>query len=361
VQAPSAPHTYFKIHNLDEARRDFLLAPTESPTLVYRSTDYEALRGQIEDLEPGTRQRLSLELVDASMLLRASATEQHLAHFRALNQELYGEPDRIYAEAILGRSIRKATGIYDDIAQYISKAVPSADATADLYAPSTELFERLRSYLIRYTNFEQMDTQKSLPELLEAALQQSGLSALGWIVRLTDDAHHASTVHHNKRVRIGKDYLPRSVTRKRQIVMHEVYGHALRGQQGDVNESEGFAILLEQLVFERYSSRRTYRFLAAALGWGSVDHPRNFIDTYEILWRVIVSGGHYDETDAKAHAFSECLRVFRGGKPDIPGAVFLKDSLYFKANLAIWQRFEQMTPSYEDFVDFIEGKRKVLI
>ena len=361
MQSPSAPHTYFKIHNLDEARRDFLQSPAEYPTLVYRSTDHVALRAQIEALEPGSRQRLSLELVDASILLRESPTEQHLAHFRAINQELYGEPDRIYAEAILGRAIRKASGKYDDIAAYISRAVPGVDASTDLYKPNSELFSTLRGYLVRYCDFENMDTEKTLPELLEDALQRSGLAERGWIVRLTDDAHHASTVHHNKRIRIGKGYQPRTSTRKRQIVTHEVYGHALRGQQGDVSESEGFAVLLEQLVFDRYSSRRTYRFLAAALGWGSVDRPRNFIETYEILWRVIVSGGHYDKVDAKAHAFSECLRVFRGGQPDIPGAVFLKDSLYFKANLAIWQRFEQSPPLYDEFVDFIEGKRKVLI
>jgi hypothetical protein len=118
--------------------------------------------------------------------------------------------------------------------------------------------------------------------------------------------------------------------------------------------------MIEQLLDHRFKFRRAYRYLGAALGWGSAGGPRTFREVYEILWRLMVIASRYNEENAKSYAFDECVRVFRGGRPDIAGMVFLKDAIYFAANIAVWQRLQSEPLAYNEFVDVIEGRRKVL-
>jgi hypothetical protein len=88
--------------------------------------------------------------------------------------------------------------------------------------------------------------------------------------------------------------------------------------------------------------------------------PMTFREVYEILWRAMVIGSSYPVEDAKSHAFDECYRAFRGGRPDIAGAVYLKDSIYFRANLIMWSILEDADIGYDKFVDIIEGRMELL-
>jgi hypothetical protein len=359
---PTAPHSYFRIKNIDEARRKFLADPGSSPVFFYADVDSGALQSMIEaaDHSDNNRIRLSLELVAASIALRNEKSESRVAEYRRLNEQLYGEPDAEYAFAILSRAIQKASDKRDDIVAYISDRIQNIPDDATVYRPDAEIFKRLKGYIRRYVDFEQFDKDQPLDRMLVQSLVVSGLNNKGWTIEIKDDSRHAVTIQSLKKIVIGQHYQPRSEHSKMQIMLHEVYGHAIRGPQSEITESEGFAGLLEQLVYDHYASRRSYRFLAAALGWGSVGQPMNFREVYEILWRVMAGGEYYSDEDAKIHAFSECARVFRGSDPSIAGAVFLKDSLYFKANIEIWKTFEQTPPTYEEFVEILEGKRKVL-
>jgi hypothetical protein len=97
-----------------------------------------------------------------------------------------------------------------------------------------------------------------------------------------------------------------------------------------------------------------------ALGWGVFGAPMYFRQVYEILWRLMVISSKYSPEIAKQHAFDECYRAFRGGRPDIAGAVFLKDAVYFAANVEMWKVLSGRQRSYNEFVDIIEGRQTVL-
>ena len=146
-----------------------------------------------------------------------------------------------------------------------------------------------------------------------------------------------------------------------RIAVHEVYGHALRGRQESMVESEGFAVVLEQLISCDYKPRRTYRYLAASLGWGVLGNPMTFREVFEVLWRLMIISSKYDEKNAKEYAFGECYRVFRGGSPEVPGAVYLKDLVYFDANQKIWQALSTQKIDYDDFVNILEGRKVITI
>lgn len=154
--------------------------------------------------------------------------------------------------------------------------------------------------------------------------------------------------------------MPRTHSAAVRIAVHEVYGHALRGHQDSITESEGFASLLEQLVGDKFVFRRSYRYLAAALGWGVFGTPMTFRQVYEIIWRTMVITGTYSLQEAQMYAFDECTRVFRGGVPSLPGAIYLKDSTYFDANIRMWRNLKEHPLQYNEFVDVIEGRRRIL-
>jgi hypothetical protein len=245
--------------------------------------------------------------------------------------------------------------------QYITRVLPASAFAMPAISPAAGTFGRYHSYFERYYAWAvSRDVGAKLPERLEQALAATGLAKRGWRVEVKRNAAHAQVHQGKKVITVGADYLPRTRPAADRIVVHEVFGHALRGMQSTVGESEGFAILLEQLLDDRFKFRRSYRYLAAGLGWGALGRPMTFREVYEIIWRAMVIVGTYKEAKAKKYAFDECARVFRGGLADVPGAVYLKDSVYFAANIAMWQRLGEAPLSYEQFVDVIEGRRKIL-
>lgn len=355
---PVAPYAYFRIINLDKARKEFLDNPTVSPKLQYDTRYSDAL--QIHMVSNGGEQGFSstIDLVMLAIKLRLDPTPVNLTEYRSLNKQLYGEPDNKLAYAILKSASEKRQSSYG-LDEIMHVAMDKRFNDVKIYKPKEEIFKIMQGYLNQYMN-QNVQPSDSVQEMIKGALVATGLDKKGWRMRVTNDSRHAATIHATKEITIGDNFCPRTYLGATQIAVHEVYGHALRGKQETIAESEGFAVMLEQLVLPGYSSRRSYRFLAAALGWGTIGKPMNFPEVYDILWRVIVSNGKYNESQAKQHAFAECIRVFRGANPDIRGAVFLKDSLYYQANVAMWKKFETEVPTYSKFVDIIEGRKRVL-
>jgi len=225
-------------------------------------------------------------------------------------------------------------------------------------APNEETFQKYREYLLQYTTLPEIN--ENLEDALREQLVRTGLADDGWELNVKDGAMHAQTVHRRKTISIGRDYKPRSASAVRRITIHEVIGHAKRGPQHTLEESEGFAIVLEQLTKSTFIFRRSYRYLAVALGWGVFGKPMNFREVYEVMWRLMVIQSKYSIENAKEHAFDECYRAFRGGRPDIAGAVFLKDTVYLDANIRMWTVLNTSELSYNEFVDSIEGRRTIL-
>lgn len=356
----TAAHSYFRILNKEDAKRAFLKSEQGEPSFDYgRRLDPSSIRNRLEgDLPAILKDNLRLALAGA--VLQSDTSEEAVAEFRNANVRLYGEPELCYALLIMQRLRAKADGPTKPLFDYIESSIKlPTKKERDVFTPQDDTFTRYRTYFARYVG-ENALTETTLIGLLTQALAHTGLDKEGWHIKVLDDTSHARVVHDKKRINVGSWYVPRSFQSAEKIVFHEVYGHALRGKPRSVVESEGFATLLEQLVDDRFKLVRSFRFLAIALGWGLFGSPMTFREVYEIIWRGMVISGRYDEASAKSHAFDECARAFRGGRPDVPGAVFLKDSVYFTANLDIWQVLEQRPLDYNEFKDVIEGRRTLL-
>lgn len=358
---PVASHSYFRVINQMEEKQKFLKDNTYSPVFSYGKLMKDPLvLERLKNVDPDSRAYTSLKLVRTSLSLQNDRSDEELATFRTLNQEIFGEPKAAYLKDLLAHVSEKVTPRTKKYWEYIHDKLPGEYDNLPNYTPSEEVFLHYKKYFETYSDRTLFDPAKPLPVLLQDALDKTHLSGAGWRLVLRRDASHASVHHYNKSVSVGELYTPRTHEGALRIVAHEVYGHALRGHQDTVAESEGFAILLEQLLDDRFKFRRSYRYLAAGLGWGSLGKPMTFREVYEIIWRAMVIVGLYREKEAKEHAFNECVRVFRGGRPDIAGMVYLKDSVYFEANIAMWQKLSEKLLEYNEFIEVIEGKRRIL-
>lgn len=353
VVYPTAAHSYFAISNRQQQKEEFLAGDIEQPVFVYSEIYRTEVVQAAVDIVASDREQNGLRLVEASMAVnRPTATAADFLRFREANRLMFGEPEYEYVQAILGR-IEDRASRKSELWEYVCSRVDFTAETTDL-APSGETFLWYKNLFAQYSGSLRGDI--SLARSLQQGLEDTGLAAAGWKVVEVEDASHARVNQAAKRILVGRQYRPRRQSSVRTIVAHEVYGHAVRGPQASVAESEGFAILLEQLLEQKFVYRRTFRYLAAALGWGVDGNKRTFRDVYEIIWRLMVVVGRYGQLDAQSYAFDECVRVFRGGRPDVAGVVYLKDSVYFAANVQIWKIFDQHRLSYGEFVDIIEGK-----
>jgi len=356
---PVASHSYFHVTNKAEQKQRFLNSETVNPTFAYRDMfDTLVVQGRLDEAVQENVEK-SLKLVLAGIRIqKAEPSEAELQEFRTCNTDLFQAPTLDLVAAIFGRVSQLVSKDTAELWQYVTAHVPINIETRAV-APSQRDFMIYKNYLERYIDTS-ISREGSLVDELHHTLETTGLKSKGWSVKLVDDASHARVNHHEKTIRIGREYKPRTLKAKKRIALHEVYGHALRGPQQSLAESEGFAIVLEQLLDERFKFRRAYRYLAVALGWGVDGKQRDFRDVHEIIWRLMVIVSGYAPHDAKSYAFDECVRAFRGGRPDIAGAVYLKDAVYLVANITIWDRLCKDKLEYNDFIDIIEGRRKVL-
>jgi len=355
---PVAPHSYFRAVNKLSERRAFLTSDTSEPVFKYPPYfKLETINERLAELEPHSPQYASLSLVKISATLQDDETK--LAEFRKINATLFGKPRPEYAYAILQRIAACVTPETRSIWREVVKRTGKIDASTEVIAPSDEIFARYRQYLRQYVPILKTK-DRSLVELMKDQLHVTGLDQRGWDLKILSTAVHAKTNHKIKQITLGEFYEPRTVRAKKRIVTHEVFGHAIRGQQASIDESEGFATVLEQLVDPKFKYRRSYRYLAVSLGWGALGTPMTFREVFEIMWRVMMIGSKYSQLNARKHAFDECYRAFRGGRPDMAGAAFLKDAVYFDANIRMWDVLINQELSYNEFVDIIEGRRTLL-
>jgi len=355
---PIASHSYFHVTNKAEQKRHFLRGATAQPVFAYHDMfDTVVVQGRLDGASEESVER-SLQLVLAGVRIqKQEPNESDLQEFRRRNAEIFQEPTLELTAAILGRASQMVTTETTDLWHYIAQHVPIHTETRAII-PDHAIFAMYKDYFDRYV--DTTGQSASLIDELEHALDTTGLMRKGWSLRLMKDASHARVNHHKKTISVGVDYVPRTQKAKKRIAIHEVYGHALRGPQQSLAESEGFAILLEQLLDDHFKFRRAYRYLAIALGWGVDGNKRTFREVHEIIWRLMVIMSRYTVDNAKDYAFHECVRAFRGGRPDIAGMVYLKDTVYLAANSAMWHKLCADKLEYNDFIDIIEGRRKVL-
>jgi len=290
-----------------------------------------------------------------------------LKKVRHQSKALYGSPDKKLTESIVG-AIHQAAAkgdaekkeLWGYIAQHVSKRLTGV--TVD--RPPKEVFRTYREYFMHYAPWVYA-TKDELPQealpFVRLALKRIGATKLGWRAEIEPKRSFAHVVPTAKLVMVGEFYKPTGWKGLRRTVVHEVYGHVNRSlthRRFSLAESEGFAVLIEQLLRPVYSMQRSYRYLAIAAAWGTLGRPMNFREVYEILWRAMRIVGGHPERDAKLKAYNECARAFRVGRADLPGAVFTKDLAYFEGNIKAWHYLASNQFTYNEFVDMLEGRKK---
>lgn len=359
-QYPVAPHSYFTVVNKADQKRLFLEGTVDEPLFGY-SDDFtiSEVEARLAASQNETTKRSLMFVLIAAKLQLTTQQSEIVEDFRYMNKMIYGVPKKDVVAAILGRASQKVADDTQYLWQYIADHVP-IHAELHAVAPSEVTFEHYKSMFTAYLRLPKTENG-SLVKEISSMLQITKLDTKGWKIIESNDESHARVNHAHRTIRIGRGYSPRTKGAARRIAVHEVYGHALRGPQLTIAESEGFAVTLEQLLSPSFTFRRSYRYLAAALGWGIDGKPRTFRQVYEIIWRLMMIMSKYSEDTAKSHAFDECVRVYRGGRSDIAGCVYLKDTVYFDANIAVWSELSKKKLEYNEFIDIIEGRRKVLL
>lgn len=359
---PVATHSYFRVTNQPSEKGAFLEDASYIPTFSYGKLMREGLvRERLSRVSADSKGYTSLQTVLAGIELQAHATPEMVEKFRKLNMELFDEPTKENILDILARIQEKVTSETQGLWAYIQDRLSVERDELPNMMPLEDVFLHYKQFFYRYTNGLLSDTSQPLDQTVQTLLDKTGLAKKGWRLVKRNDASAAYVHQYNKTVSIGRHYVPRTPEGALCIAAHEVYGHALRGPQNSVAESEGFAILLEQLLDDTLKFKRSYRYLAAGLGWGTLGRPMNFREVYEIVWRAMVISGRYKTKRAKEHAFDEVTRVYRGGSPGTAGAVYLKDAVYFEANVSMWRQLGSTLLEYNEFVDIIEGRRKILV
>jgi len=354
---PTAVHTYFRAVNKHDQKQLFLAGIIDQPEFIYKGHwTQELIEQRLEATKNDDLAWSRLKVVQSSLRLREDANE--LSAFRAVNAAIFRSPNEELTEAIICRISQNITQLEKPLWKEILTLLGTQSLDRVSVEPSDAVFQKYKKYLRQYTTIPTLGVE--IQDALRTQLKLTGLEDKGWRLRVIEGAEHAHTHHKTKTISIGADYTPRSLSAVQRIAVHEVLGHAVRGPQQKLEESEGFAIVLEQLTKPSFAFRRTYRYLAVALGWGVLGGPRNFREVHEILWRLMVIQSKYSVEIAKQYAFDECYRAFRGGRPDIAGAVFLKDAVYFSANIRMWKVLMKQELSYNEFKDIIEGRRTVL-
>lgn len=358
---PTTSHSYFGIVNLAEEKARFLTDDMYVPHFRYDAECYnlqtlQKRRQQVRD--PAVKK--ALDLVIASVRLQQGQPSlQTVENFQLLNSASFSVPAHHYVDVILNRIAGNVTEGTEKYWLQLTSMLPfTENKQVKFVVPEQAVFTKYRDYFERYSNHGETPAAP-LPQTIEHFLRVTGKTQDGWKVHVCEDSSHARVNHRKKQVRIGRHYQPRTPKAALRIAVHEVYGHVVRGSMGTVHESEGFAVVLEQLLDTRFRFRRSYRYLAIALGWGVYGKPMTFRQVHEVLWRLMIISSCYSKDVAKEYAFHECVRAFRGGRPDLAvGAVYLKDAVYFASNIAVWQRLTELDLAYGEFVDMIEGRRK---
>ena len=318
---------------------------------------------------------------------RKDAEEQ----FKISSEALYGKPelevfsfiasktiknDQIISESDsptikkLKNELRNLLGEIDE-SEYVPVS-PSSETIELVHGLVIDKFEPVLSH-IEIGNFYGVE---GMVQAIDTALDKLGGKDLGWTAVKTPDSNSLAVSAHQKQLQVGENRKEISGKELKHKVIHELGVHGLRsmnaeraawlsaayGQEGYLNFEESLGTALEDAYLSKYSSRGETYYLVAGLAYGLDHHePRNFEETYEIMWRhnllakEINDPSEIDITRAKTVAFNSCLRLFRGTTGKQKGVLLLKDLAYFNGQESVWKTLEDIK-SKEDFDLLFSGK-----
>lgn len=364
---PTALYSYFRLSGLATTFDDFMRDTRKAPTFAYIGT----LQGEIitkritslkADIAEATdeasqkfltkrlREKELLQLFHGMHQATDPITERAVNEYVDKQIKLYGPVDRLLFMSILAKL-----------------GLNKGASSTPLYEPTYETFTHYKGLL-----------EGAMPELIalldtldDSAIQDhvrikqvfsQALQAIGadeaWTVQTARHGSNIITSKHRRKVLISQHWQPGSVFRCKQLIMHEIGTHVQRGLHcvtEQAADEEGLAIMTEQLLAKRFIHKRAMRYLALGYALGlDNDMPKDFCDTYACMVEAMQRLGK-DNEQAQASAFYETTRVFRGGIPSVPGAVYIKDKIYLESNLRLWQTMSKNKLTAANFVKLFRG------
>jgi hypothetical protein len=249
-------------------------------------------------------------------------------------------------------------------------AISAQDSTISPLEPEvfsllqTDTIER-QGQLIDFESYEGRKGVKVTAPIFEAALEELGADAKDWRVIHDDPSKIVITVKQGAK----KIYIPPkfalSEQRVKELIIHEVGTHVVRGINGQKTQlkllsigldryeagEEGLAMAREQTVKD-FGDETDYlgmdRHLAVALALGADGKDNDFRSIYEAMYDIAllneVKAGKSPEKAAalaQKNAWIRTLRTLRGTDFRTPGACFTKDISYAEGSVSTWYAIGQ--------------------
>ena len=335
---------YSRIHSIDYvAIEQEYLQVLEVARDTADDVLYESAARKLAELfrHKEVRRRLGGEAIDVSLSIRRA---------ESMNEEIFGEVAQQDFDAVFSRVLEKTEALADTL--------PEARELLDLSGEKVELSREAFDFELHKETLDRLkeDLFEIIPGLegslaphedrsvdaTEAAewgqkiLQVTGITSVGWRAEVVP-GKAASTNKQTKRLNYGNERVFESTAQMNGTNSHEAIGHALLSHNADLQGDprlrrskpitldieEGGATAIEQIISGQSRQVGQRYLLALGLGKGLDQHaePRNFRQTYDILYRSIVveqatQGKEMDVLSAQRKAFQECMRTRRGGALD---------------------------------------------
>ena len=323
-----------------------------------------------------------------------SKTERNEAQqwFNQVNEGLYGKPKPEVFNSLAAKNIVEKMSINPDdtseaknLKEELSRLVGNIEKSDFIpFIPDTELVARIGSLvherfdsLVSHINpDEEYDVQK-MASAINIALEKLGGSELGWRVDIAKKSSALAVSAHKKVIEVGESRPNIQGIDLKGKIIHELGVHAGRsisankagwlsaayGQEGYLDFEESLATALEDAYKGEFGNHGVDYQLVAGFAYGYDNHePRDFRDTYEVMWRINALGkikdGEVSEkglSSAKSKAFTSCLRLFRGTTGLQKGVIYLKDLAYFNGQESVWNVLKEVH-TQSDFDKLFAGK-----
>jgi hypothetical protein len=311
--------------------------------------------------------------------------------FKQSSEALYGKPEKNVFSSIASRNLapnlidndtddlqtqsirselRNLVGNIDISNQ--TKLSPSDELISKMHVLVKDKFDPLVDHIDEDTMY---DTTDMVNALNEALIKING-HELGWATVKRSNSSNLAVSAHQREVEVGvnrKEIVGKDLKTK---IIHEIGVHALRsinaeragwlsaayGQDGYLNYEESLGTAFEDVYNNKYKDRGENYYLIAGLVYGQDNHePRDFNETYEIVWRNHLLSKNLPEINekdveaAKIKAFNDCVRLFRGTTGKQKGVILLKDLAYFQGQESVWESFKNVN-NEQDLELLLAGK-----
>lgn len=170
---PVATHSYFRALNKAQQKRRFLAAESTNPVFTYPA--HFSLQALVDiHQKVGSDEVLvrRFALIESAARLQTDASE--IDTFRDRNVELFSEPQRDLAEAIVVRHTATLRGEDAVLWNEVKEMVGGTIGDGTTVEPDQETFRRYRGYLKQYTSMP--ESGQDVVHAIQSQLDSTGLS-----------------------------------------------------------------------------------------------------------------------------------------------------------------------------------------